>query len=178
MKRVLIGAVICTCLILLFAAAGQSMELRKGFSAFTTTGYYFHIHDTVDSEYSFSGSIVPVGTSFAYSIRAASFGGGFEYLAGLGDYEGLATVYYESRFFLKPDSQLSPLITVSVGPHFLTDYVGVMARFGGGIDYRSGNVGGYAEFGYMGVLPDVAWAGDYSYWIGNLGFRAGLAATF
>jgi hypothetical protein len=154
--------------------------LRHGLSGFTTTGYYFHIHDTIDSEYgSFSGSLVPVGLSFGYSVGAIFFGAGFDYLAGMGDYESLASPYIETRFFFRKEAKFSPCASVAVGPHFLTDYVGVMARVGAGMDYRaSNNFGGYAEVGYLGVLPDVYWAGDHSYWIGNVGLRVGMAATF
>ena len=179
MKTAFIIAALCSFLLPAATPAADG-HLRKGFSGFSTTGFYFHIHDTIDSDYgSFSGSLIPIGSSFGYSIGQAFFGAGFEYLAGLDDYESLASVYYESRFFFSPQSNLSPCVSIGVGPHFLTDYVGVMVRVGGGVDYRlNNNYGGYAEFGYLGVLPDVSWAGDYSYWIGNLGFRVGVAATF
>jgi hypothetical protein len=181
MKKAFISAVLCSLLVPVSVfAAGDGYALRKGFSGFSTTGIYFHIHDTIDPEYgSFSGMLIPIGSSFGYSIGPAFFGAGIEYLAGIDDYESLASVYYESRFFFSPEATLSPCASICVGPHFLTDYVGVMVRLGGGVDYRpSKNYGAYAEFGYLGVLPDVSWAQDYSYWIGNVGVRAGVAAAF
>lgn|GEM_PF-2022903 len=167
-------------IVAVIATGTSGADLRKGYSGFTTTGYYFHVHDTIDSEDgSFSGGLIPVGLSFGYSVGAIFFGAGFDYLAGTGDYESLASPYVETRFFFRKESRFSPCASLAVGPHFLTDHVGVMARIGAGVDYRaSNNFGGYAEVGYLGVLPDVSWAGDYSYWVGNIGLRVGVAATF
>jgi len=155
--------------------------LRKGFSGFTNTGYYIAIHDTVDPEYGdFDGSVIPFGSSFGYSIGSAFFGLGVAYIAGFDDYDEYASVYYETRYFFSPRSNLSPCMSVVVGPHFLSGAVGVMAGVGAGVDYRlSNNYGAYAEAGYLGLLPQLGWwAGGYSYWVGNVGARFGVAATF
>ncbi len=160
------------------AARAAGGDLRKGFSGFTTTGYYMAIHDTTDAG-DFEGGVIPFGSSFGYSIGAAFFGLGVAYIPGFDDYYDYASVYYETRYFFSPRSNLSPCMSVVVGPHFLNGDVGVMAGFGGGVDYRlSNNYGAYVEAGYLGLLPEVWFAQYYSYWVGNVGARFGVAATF
>lgn len=171
-------------------AARGAAGLRKGFYGFSTAGFYYQIHNTFDfpGSDSYSGGFAPIGASFGYSLGSVFFGGGFEYLFPVGDWaeysDGLAAVFYETRFFFSPGSSLSPFASIAIGPHFLSGDPGVMASVGGGVDYRlSNDFGGYVELGYLGVLPEVyvsapGWYDSWSYWIGHMGVRFGVATTF